>query len=350
MPYDNIISRTDADVFIPVEYATEIIESAVVASAALSLFPNIPMSSKTRRVPVLSMLPVAYWVNGDTGLKQTTEQAWEGLFMEAEEIACIVPIPEAVLDDSEFDIWAQVRPRLAEAIARALDAAVFLGTNKPASWPASVAPAAIAAGNIRVRGTAAVEEGGVSGDISALYSLVEDDGFAVSGFTSHQRYKGLLRNARDANGVLLSEVALGTIYGVPITQSMPGLWPGGVSATEAVAGDFSMGLIGVRQDITYKVLDQAVITNNTSQVMFNLAQQDMLALRVVARFGYQVANPITWENVTPATRYPFAVMRSPAAAAATGAGKASPEEIAEAQAADEAREEAEERPAKKARS
>ena len=37
------------------------------------------MSTKTKALPVLSALPVAYWVNGDTGLKQTSEAAWGGV-------------------------------------------------------------------------------------------------------------------------------------------------------------------------------------------------------------------------------------------------------------------------------
>jgi HK97 family phage major capsid protein len=286
-----------------------VLQAVVQQSAALSLFPHVPMSTKTRRMPVLSALPVAYFVNGDTGLKQTTEMAWGGKFLEAEEIAAIVPVPEAVLDDADFDLWAQVQPRLAEAVGRALDAAIFNGTNKPASWPQAVIPAAIAAGNLYERGTNAADAGGIAADVSALFGVVEADGFVVSGLVANGIYKGLLRNARDANGVLLSEVSGGTIYGVPIQYAMTGLWP--VAATaEAIAGDFSQGILGVRQDLTYKLLDQAVITDDTGLVIYNLPQQDMVALRVVARYGWQVANAMTWENPTDATRYPFAVMQN----------------------------------------
>jgi HK97 family phage major capsid protein len=286
-----------------------VLQAVVQQSAALSLFPTVPMSTKTRRMPVLSAMPVAYFVNGDTGLKQTTEMAWGGKYLEAEEIAAIVPVPEAVIDDADFDLWGQVQPRLAEAVARALDAAIFVGTNKPSTWPQAIIPAAIAAGNIMERGSNTAAEGGVAADVSDLFAVVESDGFVVNGLVANGVYRGYLRNARDANGVLLSEVSQGTIYGAPIIYTMTGLWP--VPATaEAIAGDYTQGILGVRQDLTYKILDQAVITDDTGTVIYNLPQQDMVALRVVARYGFQVANAMTWENVTDATRYPFAVMQN----------------------------------------
>ena len=307
--YNNIISRADADSLIPEEIAREVIQAAIESSAALALFPHVPMSTKIRRMPALSALPVAYFVNGDTGLKQTTEMAWSGLFMEAEEIAAIVPVPEAVLDDADYDIWAQVQPRLAEAVGRTLDQAIFVGTGKPASWPAAVIPAAIAAGNVYERGTNTAAEGGIAADVSGLFSVVEDDGYVVNGLVASGTYRGLLRNARDANGVLLSEVSGGTMYGVPIRYMNPALWP--VAATaEAIAGDFSMAMLGVRQDLTYKILDQAVITDDTGSVIFNLPQQDMLAMRVVARVAWQVAKPFAYGQGDPATIYPFGVMQN----------------------------------------
>jgi HK97 family phage major capsid protein len=309
VPYNNIISRADVDSFIPEDVATEVLQAAIQSSAALSLFPNVPMSSKTRRMPVLSALPVAYFVNGDTGLKQTTEMAWGGKYLEAEEIAVIVPVPEAVIDDADFDLWGQIQPRLAEAVGRTLDAAIFLGTNKPSTWPTAIVPGAIAAGNTYERGTNTATAGGVSADISGLYSIVEDDGYEVDGLVAKGSYKGLLRNARDANGVLLSEVNSGTMYGAPIKYAMTALWPAAATA-EAIAGDFSQGILGVRQDLTYKLLTEAVITDDTGLVIYNLPQQDMVALRVVARYGFQVANAMTWENTNDATRYPWAVMQN----------------------------------------
>lgn len=100
-----IIDRSGADTLIPEERAREIIQGVVTQSAVLSRGRRLPnMSSRTYRMPVLDMLPIAYFVNGDTGQKKTTKMAWDKKMIVAEEIAVIVPIPEAVLDDSEYDI------------------------------------------------------------------------------------------------------------------------------------------------------------------------------------------------------------------------------------------------------
>ena len=127
----HIISRADAASTIPEEVVTEVIKAAAQTSAALALFRQVNMGTKLATLPVLSALAQAYFVNGDTGLKQTTEMAWSGVTLEAEEIAAIVPVPEAVVDDSASDVWAEVQAGLAEAVGIALDQAVFAGLNKP---------------------------------------------------------------------------------------------------------------------------------------------------------------------------------------------------------------------------
>ena len=177
--YNSIISRTDADALIPTDVASQLIAAATEESAALALCRNAQLSTKLNVQPVLSALPVAYWVAGDTGLKQTTEAAWEGVTLTAEEIACIVPIPEAVIDDASFDIWTELKPALAEAIAQVFDAAVFGGINKPASWPAAIEPAAITAGNTAEVGTSTPAQGGIVGDVGTAFDKVEADGYQV---------------------------------------------------------------------------------------------------------------------------------------------------------------------------
>jgi len=311
MPYANVISRSNVSALIPEEVSSEIIQNVADQSAALRLFRRVTMGSNQQRMPVLAALPTAYFVNGDTGLKQTTEMAWDNKFLNAEEIAAIVPIPEEVLDDASFDVWAEIRPRLEEAIGRTLDAAIFFGTNKPSSWPSDVVTAAIAAGNSYTRGTATAAQGGIAEDLNQTMALVEADGFAPSGFVTRTTYKARLRSARDTTGQRLLDVTNSSIEGETLMYVMPGLWPTGSGSAEMFVGDFSQGILAVRQDITYKVLDQAVIQDNLGAIQYNLPQQDMVALRVVARFAWQVPNPINYEQGTEASRYPFAVLRAP---------------------------------------
>jgi HK97 family phage major capsid protein len=312
MPYDNIISRTDAAAWIPEEVSRRMIADLPDESGVLGAFTSIPVGRNQVRFPVLSALPVAYFVNGDTGLKQTTEISWDNKYLNIEELACIVPIPENVLDDTDIDIWGEVEPLIRKAISRALDAAVFFGVNAPGTWPTNVSAAAAAAGNSVVRGTATTAEGGIAGDLSALLSTLEADGYDASRIVARTTLKGLLRNARDANGVQLAEVDQNAAWGASIAFPMRGLWPTAASSPELFALDGEHFVVGVRSDIALKVLDQAVIQDNTGEIIYNLPQQDMVATRCTFRVGWQVANPINYDQATEASRYPAARLVSPA--------------------------------------
>lgn len=315
MPYDNIISRTDAAALIPEDVVREVIQGVETQSATLTRFRRVTLSRAQQRMPVLSVLPTAYFVNGDTGLKQTSEVNWANKYLDVEELAAIIPIPQNVLDDADFDIWGEVRPLLEGEIGRVLDAAVFFGTNKPASWPAAIVPAAVAAGNVIARGTNAAAAGGIAADVSDVMATVEEDGFPVTGFAANLTMKGRLRKARGTTGERFAEIGAGgmEVEGLPVTYAMDGMWPTGLSAAELIAGDFRQGIVGVRKDMTFDIFREGVIQDNTGAIIYNLLQQDMAAMRVTFRVAFQVPNPITYARPTEADRYPFGVLRSPAA-------------------------------------
>ena len=97
-----IINREAAEALIREQIVSTIFQDAPKNSVFMSLAKKLPnMTSKQTRIPVLDILPTAYWVNGDTGFKQTSEQAWDNVYLTAAELAVIVPIPEAVIDDAE---------------------------------------------------------------------------------------------------------------------------------------------------------------------------------------------------------------------------------------------------------
>jgi hypothetical protein len=183
--------------------------------------------------------------------------------------------------------------------------------NKPSSWPTDIAAAALAAGNEESRGTTAQSAGGIATDISVVMGTVESDGFDVNGFVTSRAYRRFLREARDTTGQKLLDIALNTIEGERVVYALNGLWPTGSGAAELFAGDWTQFILAVRRDMTYKILDQAVIQDNTGAIVYNLAQQDMVAMRLTFRAAWQVANPITYDQQTEANRYPVGILRAP---------------------------------------
>ena len=315
--YDNVTSRTDVAALIPEEVSNAMLGKSTETSATLALFGRVTVGRTQLRFPILSALPVAYWVAGDTGLKQTTEIAWANKYLNVEEIAVIMPVPDNVLADVEANIWDEAQPLLAEAFGRTLDSAVFFGTNAPASFPTNVIAAIDAAGNSVNEGVNAVANGGFFGDLDDLYGKVEQDGFEVNGFVAPTSMKAKLRKVRGTDGRKLDEGRtsgdLSTLDGFPVHYVMKGMWPQaggvGVNGVRAIAGDWSQFVVGVRQDIQMKILTEAVIQDNTGAIVFNLAQQDMTAVRLTFRAGWQVANTINNENTNAATRYPAGYLK-----------------------------------------
>lgn len=314
MPYNNVISRTDAAALIPVDVSTEILQHIAERNPIMQLARRLPnMSVAQRRLPVTSALAQAYFVNGDTGLKQTSEVNWANRFIDAEEVAVIVPIPEAVLDDSSFDVWASVRPQIEEAISVAISQAVLFGTNIPASWTTNMGGAglfaiATAAGHVMSLANYADLYEAVLGETAAgvdgVYMAVEADGYMVNGNIAHPSVRGLIRNTRDLNGNPIFQN--NQLDGTPIYFPTDGT----ITAATALmfAGQWDQMVYAMRQDITYKVLDQAVIQDNTGTIVYNLAQQDMVALRAVVRLGFALPNPINRMNAVQATRCAFGVL------------------------------------------
>lgn len=286
------------------------IRRATDASATLQLFRRVPVGRAQVRFPVLSALPIAYFVNGDTGQKQTTEVNWANKYLNIEEIAAIVPVPDNVVADVDLNIWDEMMPYLVEAFYRTFDAAVFFGVNAPGTWPTSISAAAATASNSVTSGTATTAEGGFLGDFDATVGTIEADGFDPTGVVAARSARAKFRAARDTTGQRIDtgriNGALSEIDGMPIVYPMRGLWPTGSGSAQLFVGDFSQFVVAIRQDITMKILTEAVIQDNTGQIIYNLPQQDMTAIRLTFRVGWQVANLLNYDQPTEADRFPVA--------------------------------------------
>lgn len=295
------ITRNDVDALIETQVANEIFEGVVRQSKALSMFRRLPnMTSDKTKLRVLDNLPIAYFVDESTnnGRKNITKMAWDKKFINAAELAVIVPIKENVLNDTSIDIWAEVKPRIIEAFGKKIDNAMFFGVDKPADWRDGLVPSVIAVG------AEVNETGRLYSDINDVMTKVEESGYEVNGLIGGVGLKGKFRMMTDTTGQPLQTTEIGSVKRNFMDN---GVWD--KTKSTLVAGDFSQAVYSIRQDVTYKVLTEAVIQDpSDGSILYNLAQDDMVALRVVMRLGWEIPNPVNALNETQ-TRFPFASLK-----------------------------------------
>lgn len=308
----NVIDRSGAESLIPTQEANEIIQGTITQSAVLSRGRKLAnMTSRQYKMPVLDMLPIAYFVNGDTGQKKTTKQAWDKKFITAEEIAVIVPIPEAVLDDAEYDIWAEVKPRVTEAFGKVIDGAILFDVDKPSTWRDGVVTTATKAQSVVTLGASdnlydkiMAEEG--------VIAKVEDSGYFVNGHMVDISMRAKLRGLKDADGnpIFKSDMQGATSYsldGSPMNFPNNGAFD--KSKALMISGDFSQLVYSIRQDITFKLFTEGVVQNTDGTIAYNLMQNDMVALRAVMRLGWEIPNPINALKTDKTKRCPFSILK-----------------------------------------
>ena len=296
------IVRNDVDALIETQVASEIFEGTIRESKALQLFRRLPNATSDKtKIRVLDSLPIAYFVDetANNGRKKITKMAWDKVFINIAELAVIIPIKENLLNDTSIDLWAEIKPRVVEAFARKIDDAMFFGTDKPTEWRKGLVPSVIEAG-------AEVDEttNGLYSDINDVMTKVEESGYEVNVILGGVGLKGKFRMMTDTTGQPLNTTEIGSIKRYFMDN---GVWDKDKSTL--IAGDFKQAVYQMRQDVTYKVLTEAVIQDpSDGSILYNLAQDDMVALRVTMRLGWNIPNPVNAENET-ASRFPFASLK-----------------------------------------
>lgn len=270
----NMITRSDAEALIDVQIVPEIIKGVIAESSVLKHAKRLQnMTSKQTKLRVANSLPIAGFVEGDTGLKPTSSVDWKNKYLNAEEIAVIIPIPEAVLDDASYDIWGELKPLIVQAFGKVIDSAILFGKDKPASWEDGIVEQAT-----KFEHAAADKSVPFYTAIDKTMSLVEKSGFVPNLLLGGVGLKSKFRNMVDSIGQPIKGTEIDSIPRDFVTN---GAWvdPEDEYANRIhfIIGDFQQLVYAIRQDITYKVLDQAVITDSDGNVVLNLAQQDMVA-------------------------------------------------------------------------
>lgn len=283
-------NRTDVAGIIPEDYSNEFLNSVVANSAVLSTFRTIRLGTKVTKMPVLASLPSAGFVNEyptSGHAKPTTKATWTNETITVEEIACIVPIPENVLEDSTVDLFAYMRPLIGQAFGKVIDGSILLGTTtKPSSWTNPLVTLAIAAGQSIEAGRASKD---LADDLNDTFAEVETVGFDVNTLFMGRAMRSRLRGLRASDGQFIyADIKSGngseTVYGANVAWVANDAWSEatGANGALALAVDTNRCVVGIRSDMDYKVLSEATIDG------VNLAESDMVALRVKMRLGWAI--------------------------------------------------------------
>lgn len=278
------ISRAEVSTLIQENYSDTLLLAATQASTVLSAFTPVNMGTKLTHLPVLATLPEAGWVSeaaDSTGVKPTSEVVWADRTLVAEEIAVIIPVHENVIDDATVSVLDEIARSGGQAIGKKLDQAVLFGTQKPASWTSpALLPAAVAAGQTIAEVSGVANDTDLVGAVNRVSELIATAGHMPDTLLASLSLRYRVANLRDNNGQLVFRDE--SFNGYTTWFNRNGAWD--PTAAQAIVVDSGRVRIGVRQDITVKLLDQATIGTGDSQI--NLAERDMVAVRLKARFAY----------------------------------------------------------------
>lgn len=308
-------SVSNSTVQLPVEYSQEIIRGVVGRSKALELGRQLPnMKGKTYKLNVNAHLPVAGWVKNsatpnnsdepDIKNKPISYYAFEGVDIEAEEIAVIIPISINTLNDVQ-DFGIELMPEITEQVVGAfqevIDSTVFFGVNAPwANFNGIVADATTNGKTVAWDGTTGTS---FYEAVDEAMEYVENSGYVPTAILGGPSLNSAFRKTITSLGVLAGDQ--GEIGALPRHVDLTGGF--NQSTAFAIVGDFRYLVYSFREELSMRILYEATLKDPaTGAELYNLAQQDMIGLRFTMRLGVALPNPVN--RVGGASRYPFAVI------------------------------------------
>lgn len=326
---DVAIAKSYNTLILPDEVSEVLLRGTAEASLVQSLAKNRPMTSNITKITEAEVSGAnVFWV-GEGNRKQTDAPTIANLTwtMTAAELAVIIPIDENVLDDASVDLFDLYRPNIESAIAQKLDAAALFGTDFPTAWGTaqSIHETLVVAGHNFQEDASPTDaelltlmagSGLVVDTPDGALAALEEDEYEATGFVAHSTFKSRIRNMRDADNRFIFGNAMeaglpSTLFGVPVRFAKSDVWlKTGATGAHMIVGQWDQALLGTRQGVKYKVFTEGVITDGAGNVTFSLMEQDMVALRVTARYGFKIVADDTADGETLASgeAFPFAAV------------------------------------------
>lgn len=267
--------------FVPVEKAKDIIKMVTRGSSILRMSKVEPMTSDKKTFNVLTDGPGAYWV-GEGERIQTSGAQWIHPKIEAKKLAVIIPVTKEKLEDSTISVFEELKPEIAEAFYRAIDAACLFGTNSP--FETNIMQ------KIEEQNMIVVDNSNIDLAVSDAMALVEENGYDSAGFIGRIGVKNSLRKLRDANGApaYVNGTTGGELYAQPIEFVRNGAWDN--TKADLITGEWKYSIVGIRSGLSYEILKEATLqgTLDSDGKPLSLAEQDMAAIKATMRLGYLV--------------------------------------------------------------
>ena len=281
--------------FVPTPQANDIIKDVTRGSSILRMSKIENMTSEKKKFNVLVDGPGAYWV-GEGERIQTSGAQWIHPEIVAKKLAVIIPVTKEKLEDSTINVFSELRPDIAEAFYRAIDAACIFGTN---SLFTTNIMKSITENNMTVTDNTNIDIA-----VSDAMALVEENGYDPNGFIGRVGVKNMLRKLRDSNGApaYVNGTSGTELYGRPIEFVRNGAWDN--TKADLITGEWKYSIVGIRSGISYEILKEATLqgTLDTDGKPLSLAEQDMVAIKATMRLGYLVVKDnafAAWKNGVP---------------------------------------------------
>lgn len=293
------VNRTTAGITLTPEQSAEIWSNAEYASAVLQLANRVDLPGSGLSVDIITGEPEAEWV-GETNEKPIDRPTFGSKLMTPYTAAVIVPFSNQFKRD-KARLYAEIVRKLPQALGRKLDSTVFGGGTAPGSNFDTLA------------GAASI---GIAGDtydgLVAADQAIATGGGTLNGWALSPQARGLLLGSKDADGrpIFINNVqtegSVPALLGAPVYNTQ-GVYladadgaGAGTVAQLGFAGDWSSAHVGIVENISLSISDQATINDGGTQL--NLWQRNMFAVRVEFEVGFRIRDIAHFARLTSAVQ------------------------------------------------
>ena len=278
----------------PAEFMADVLRIASEYGVARREMMYLPFSGpgNSRQVPRLGTSVSVTWTN-EAAKKSGTQPVLDLVTQTLKKLAAIVPFTEELLEDSAVDLYTLLVDLFAEAIGVEEDTQFLAGTGSP--WTGVLKNGLVQVVNM---GTGEGFSAITADDLLDMTSKVKPSVRRGGKFYMHTTVMDVVRKLKDTYGQYIYQQPAGDIpgkiWGYEVVESdvMPALTDTAAASAFVIFANLKkVAIMGDKQQLRVKLLDQATITDTDGQTAINLAEQDVLALRVVERVGYVLALP-----------------------------------------------------------